>query len=143
MLKRITVLILIYTFDFGTCQKWEPARCIGDFGIFFLTVSLKRASIVLNIEWVQFVLQNCEILHSVWCLCDKNSASWYYFTSDVMYKKYERLVYTSPDLLARFCKVNLSNAKNSAWFVFLIYCHQEPLWLCHFFRCTYKAIKSM
>ena len=36
------------------------------------------------------------------------------FTSDVMYKKYNKLVYTSPDLLARFCKVNLSNAKNSA-----------------------------
>ena len=36
------------------------------------------------------------------------------FTSDVMYKKYKRLVYTSHDLLARFCKVNLSNAKYSA-----------------------------
>ena len=35
----------------------------------------------------------------------------YYFTSDVMYKWYKRLVYTHPDLLARFCKVNLSNAK--------------------------------
>ena len=73
-----------------------------------------RASIVLNIERVQFVLQNCEILHSVQGPYDKNSASWYCFTSDVMYKKYKRLVYTSPDLLARFCKVNLSNAKNSA-----------------------------
>ena len=34
--------------------------------------------------------------------------------SPKMYKKYKRLLYTSPDLLARFCKVNLSNAKNSA-----------------------------
>ena len=34
--------------------------------------------------------------------------------SPQMYKKYKRLVYTSPDLLARVCKVNLSNAKNSA-----------------------------
>ena len=90
-----------------------------------------------NQNWVIFscillVLQNCEILHSVRGLYDKNSASWYYFTSDVMYKKYKRLVYTSPDLLARFCKVNLSNAKNSAWFVFLMYCDQEPLWLCYF-----------
>ena len=24
----------------------------------------------------------------------------------MMYKKYKRLVYTSPDLLARFCKIN-------------------------------------
>ena len=38
--------------------------------------------------------------------------------SDVMYKKYKRLVCTHPDLLARFYKVNLSNAKNSAWFIF-------------------------
>ena len=30
---------------------------------------------------------------------------------------YERLVYTRPDLLARFGKVNLSNAKHLAWFV--------------------------
>ena len=58
-------------------------------------------------------MQNCEILHSVRGLYDKNSASWYCFTSDVMYKKYKRLVYTFPDLLARFCKVNFSNAKNS------------------------------
>ena len=32
----------------------------------------------------------------------------------VMCKKYKRLVYISPDLLARFYKVNLSKAKNSA-----------------------------
>ena len=41
------------------------------------------------------------------------------FTSDVMYKKYKKLVYTPPDLLARFCKVNLSNTKNSASFIIL------------------------
>ena len=82
-----------------------------------------------RLEWVQFALQNCGILHSARGLYDKNSASWYYSTSDVMYKRYKRLVYTSPDLLARFCKVNLSNAKNSAWFVSLMYCEQEPLWL--------------
>ena len=51
----------------------------------------------------------------------------------MMCKKYKRLVYTSPDLLARFCKVNLSNAKNSIiCFPGLIYCDQEPLWLCYF-----------
>ena len=31
--------------------------------------------------------------------------------SDVMYKKYKRLICTHPDLLARFSKVNLSNVK--------------------------------
>ena len=30
------------------------------------------------------------------------------FTSDVMHKKYKRLLYIPPDLLARFCKVNLA-----------------------------------
>ena len=33
------------------------------------------------------------------------------FISDVMYKKYKWLAYTPPDLLARFCKVNLLNKK--------------------------------
>ena len=51
-------------------------------------------------------------------LYDKNSASLYCFTSDVTYKCYKRLVYTHPDLLARFCKINLSNAKNSAGIFF-------------------------
>ena len=84
----------------------------------------------------------------------------YCFTSDVMYKKYKRLVYTPPDLLARICKVNLSNAKKFSLICFpricfrgLIYsCDQEPLWLlnviedvCHIVGvlCTYKAINSM
>lgn len=102
-------------------------------------------------EWIQFVLQNCEILYSVRGLHPKNSASWYCFTSDVMHKKYKRLVYTSPDLWARFCKANLSNAKNSAWFVsrpillrsraiMAVKCDRR--WLLSF-RCTYKAISSM
>ena len=63
----------------------------------------------MYIDWVQFVLKIYEILHFVRGLYDKL----YCFTSDVMYKKYKRLVYTPPDLLARFCKVNLSKAKNS------------------------------
>ena len=53
-----------------------------------------------------------------------------------MYKEYKRLVYTPPDLLARICKVNLSNAKKFGLICFpricfrgLIYCDQEPLWL--------------
>ena len=40
----------------------------------------ERASIVLNIEWVQFVLQNCEKLHSVRCLYDEKTASKGLFT---------------------------------------------------------------
>ena len=133
MLKRITLLILLKTVDFGACQKWEPASRIGDFGN-FLTVSLKAHACFDCPEYwmsaicIAKIVKYC-ILHRG--LYDKNSASRYCFTSDVMYKKYKRLVYTSPDLLARFCTVNMSNGKNSAWFCLpgLIYCDQEPLWL--------------
>ena len=89
-----------------------------------------------NQNWVIFsctllVFQNCAILNSVRGLHDKNSASQPCFTSDVMYNKYKSLVYTPPDLLARFCKANLSNAKKIGLICFpgLIYCDQEPLWL--------------
>ena len=59
-------------------QKWKPAGHIGDFGIFFNRLAESPGvlrSIVLNIEWVHFVLQNCEILHSALGLYDKNSPS--------------------------------------------------------------------
>ena len=70
------------------------------------------------------------------------------FTSDAMHKKCKWPAYTSPDLLARFSKVNLSHAKNLvSYFIlaslldkgmqpinykcvhWLIYCDHEPLWL--------------
>ena len=70
--------------------------------------------------------------YSVRGLYDKK----YYFTSDVMHKKYKKLVYTPSDLLARICKVNLSNAKKCGLICFpricfrgLLYCDQEPLCL--------------
>ena len=85
---------------FGACQKWEPAGRIGVFWNFLN--GFAKSPRVLRWFWI-FVLKNCEILHFVWGLYDKNSASYYCFTSDVMYKKYEMLVYTHPDLLARFC----------------------------------------
>ena len=71
----------------------------------------------------------------------KNSASKYCFTADVRNKKYKIWVYTLPDLLARFCKVNLSNAKRFGLICFprisfpgLIYCDQEPLCLLNVIR---------
>ena len=99
---------------FGAHQKWEPAGRIGDFENFLNSFVKTPRLIVLNIDLVQFVLKNCKMLHSVWGLYDKK----YCFTSDVMNKKYKRLVYTSPDLLVRFWKVNLLTAKNSAWLAF-------------------------
>ena len=64
-------------YKFGACQKWEPAGRIGSFENFFngFPKSPRAQSMVLNIEWVQFVLKKCEILYSVWGLYDKNSAS--------------------------------------------------------------------
>ena len=119
MLKRNSVKVHSNT----TTARYAKVRTdcpyiLGDFGNVcncLAKSSRVLRSIVLNIEWVHFVLQNCEILHSVVRgLNDKNSASYYCFTSDVMYKWYIRLVYTHPDFLARFCTVNLWNAKNSA-----------------------------
>ena len=71
--------------------------------------------------------------YSVQGLYDKK----YCFTSDVIYKKYKMLVYTPSDLLARICKVNLSNAKKMRPELFSknlfsrpnLLCDQEPLWL--------------
>ena len=101
---NVTLLMFIQTRPQLALQKWLWK--------FFFNCLAKGPhvlrSIVLNIEWVHFVLQNCEILHSAWGLYDKNSPSWYCFTSNVMFKKYKRLVYTSPDLLSSY---------------------QEPLWL--------------
>ena len=49
----------------------------------------------------------------------------YCFTSDVMYKKYKRLLYTPRALLARICKVNLSNAKKFSVICFPRICFRE------------------
>ena len=59
---------------FDACQKWEPADRIGDFGNVLNGFGKSSRFIVLNIGWVQFVLKNCEILHSVRGLYDKYSA---------------------------------------------------------------------
>ena len=88
---------------------------------------------ILNIDWVQFVLKNCEIPHSIRSLYDE---------------KYKPLVYTPPDLLARVCKVHLSNAKKFGLICFpricfrgIIYCDLECDRRCLlFFGSTYKAI---
>ena len=125
----------------------------------FWTVLLKAHACFVRfwiLEWMQFVLKNCEILHFVWGLYNKKSASYHCFTSGVMYKKYEMFVYTHPELLARFCWVNLSTAKirpdlfskNSfsmpnllVWgAIMALKCDRR--WLL-FFGCIYTAINSM
>ena len=72
MMKRNSINVHC---KFGACQKWEPAGRIGDFGNFLNGFAKSQRLIVLNIDWVQFVLKNSEILHSVRGLYDKYSAS--------------------------------------------------------------------
>ena len=88
MLKRNSINIHC---KFGAQQTWELAGRIGDFGN-FLNGFAQSPTIDRPEYWLSaiFVLKNCEILHSVRGLCDKQ----YCFTSDVMYKKYKRLVYS-------------------------------------------------
>ena len=152
MLKRNSFNV---HWKFDARQKWEPAGRIVDFRN-FLNGFAKIPCVLLNIEWMQFVLKSCEILHFVRGLYDKNSASYYCFTSDVMHKKYEMLVYTYPELLARFCWVNLSNAKirpdlfsknsfsrpNLLWSRAIMALNCDRRWLL-FFGCIYTAINSM
>ena len=75
MLKRDSVnvhsLNILPQLALQIYQKWEPDGRIGDFGNFLNGFSKSTRLIVLNIDWVQFVLKNCEILHSVRGLYDK------------------------------------------------------------------------
>ena len=102
-------------------------------------------SVVLNIEWVQFVLKKCEILYSVWGLYDK-TAPHSTLSPQMWCIKNIRLVCTHPDLLARICKLVDRKKFGLICFSRLIYCEQEPLLLLnltgHLFGCTYKAIST-
>ena len=46
-------------------NKWEPAGRMGDFENILNGFAKSPQLIILNIDWVQFVLNNCEILRSV------------------------------------------------------------------------------
>ena len=70
-----------------------------------------RASIVLNIEWVQFVLKNCAKLHSVRGLYDKKQRHHVYLGCDV--QKIQKAAFFSRHQICwqDFVRVNLSNTK--------------------------------
>ena len=123
-----TPYYLSHCCKFGACQKGEPAgRILGDFGNFLNGFAKSPPMIVLNIEWVQFVLNNCEMLHSFRGLYDKYSDSLYCFTSDVMYKKYKRFVgtilWSKHVERKKFGLIWFSRI----YFPRLIYCDQETL----------------
>ena len=113
------ILLKCNSFDvhckFGACQKWEQAGRIGDFGNFL--TGFAKSPRVLRWSWT---LNERSLSWEIvkYCILSEVCTSSYSFTSDMMYKKYKRLVYRHPGLLARFCKIKLPNAKNLAWFVF-------------------------
>ena len=103
---------------------WEIRR-LSKSEIWFMMASFSFSPCLMRkriaeSEAILALLDTFQELHLEVCRYDKNSASCFCFTSDVMYKWYKRLVYTHPDLSTRFCKVNLSNAKKLAWFFFLL-----------------------
>ena len=90
------------------------------------------ASIVLDAEWVQFVLQNCQKLQNYGFKQDKKEQ----ILSEVCMIKKKRLIvlftsdvrcvcglhatrFVAKIYLGLTCKVNLSNTKNPGWFFIL------------------------
>ena len=77
--RKSDLLMLIQTLNhISHCKSENRMAVLVILEIFFSGViswKLTHASIVLNIEWLQFVLQNWEILHSFRGLYDKNRAS--------------------------------------------------------------------
>ena len=122
---------------------------------FFHGLRLKptRASIVLNSNLYRNIVKYCILLSEV---CMIKTVPHSIVSPEIwwMYKWYKRLVYMHPDLLARYCKINLSNAKNSVGIFFpgLIYLRWSRAimalnkcdrgWL-PVLGCPYKAINSM
>ena len=124
---------------FDASQNWEPAGRIGDFGNFFK--SFDKNSHVLRSSWI---LNECNLyckivkyrILSEVCMIKTVPHS---TVSPQMWctKSIKRLVYTPPDLLARFCNVKTCRTpKIRPDFFFpricfpgLIYCDQQPLWL--------------
>ena len=66
---------------------------LGDFGNFF-NCSAKSPHvlllIILNIERVHFVLQNCEILHSVRGLYDENGIKGWFTSTQICWRDFVR-----------------------------------------------------
>ena len=117
MLKRNSFKFLC---KFSAYQNLGPAGCIGDFGYFLngfaKSPCVLRWSRILNECNLSWKIVKYYILYEVCMIktAPHNTLS----PQTWCIKKYKRLVCTYPDLLARKCKVNLSNAKNSTWFVF-------------------------
>ena len=83
----------------SACQKLEPAGRIGDFGNLLNECNFSWKIVKYCILYEACMIKTAPhstLSPQTWCI-----------------KKYKRLVCTHPDLLARICKVNLSNANST------------------------------
>ena len=94
-------------------QKWEPAGRICDFGNFFN--GLAKSPRVVRSSWI---LDECNLCCKIvqYCILSEVCVLKTVTPSTVSPQMWcingiKGWFYTQPDLLARFCKVNLSNAK--------------------------------
>ena len=96
MLKRNSFKFLCKC---SACQKLEPAGRIGDFGNLLNECNFSWKIVKYCILYEACMIKTAPhstLSPQTWCI-----------------KKYKRLVCTHPDLLARICKVNLSNANST------------------------------
>ena len=121
MLKRKSIIV----HSFGGCQKWAPAGRIGDFENFFNDFAksprVLPSSRIFN-EWNLYckIVKYC-ILSEV---CMIKTAPQSTVSPQMWWIKSIKGWFTRPQIC---WLVNLSNAKNSAWFFSRP--DQEPLWL--------------
>ena len=110
----VILLMFIQTLDHSWNWKSENRLAVNKWFWNFFFEGLAKGLRMLRSSWI---LNQCNLYCKIvkYCIL-KTVPHSYCLTSYVMCKWYKRLVYTYPALLARLCKVKLSNAKNSACF---------------------------
>ena len=135
-----------FLYKFSAYQKLEPAGCIGDFGN-FLNGFAKGPRVL----WWSWILNECNLSWKIvnYCIlyevCMIKTAPHSTLSPQMWCIKNKRLFCTHPDLLARICKVNLSNAKNLFSTPYLLWSRAITALKCDrrlFFGCTYRAIST-
>ena len=114
-----------FALQFGTCQKWEPAGCIGDFGNIFNGCTKRPC--MLQLSWI---LNECNLYRKIvkYCIlsevCMIKTAPHSTVSPQMWCIKSIKGWFTHP----RFaCKILLSKViehKKLAWFVFQEFAYQ-------------------
>ena len=112
----VILLMFIQTLDHSWNWKSGNRLAVNKWFWNFFFEGLAKGLRMLRSSWI---LNQCNLFCKIvkYCIL-KTVPHSYCLTSYAMYKWYKRLVYTYPALMARLCKVKLSNAKNSACFFF-------------------------